>query len=46
MLRYRLARNKSNFEIDFLFVVYLNKRQIIKKKIKINGNVIRPAPLK
>ena len=45
MLQYHLAKYKSNFEIDFLFVVYLSKRQNIKKDITVNGNVIRPAPL-
>ena len=45
MQQYHLAKYKSNFEIEFLFVVYLSKQQSIKKKIKIKGNVIRPAPV-
>ena len=30
MLQYHLAKYKSNFEKDFLFIVYLSKRQNIK----------------
>ena len=37
MQRYRLAKYKSNFEIDFLFVVYLSKRQNIKKKSELTA---------
>ena len=45
MLPYHLVKYKSDFEIDFLFVVHLSKQQNIKKKITIKGNVIRPTPL-
>ena len=37
MQQYRLAKYKSNFEIDFLFVVYLSKRQNIKKKSELTA---------
>ena len=45
MLQHHYAEYKNNFQIDFLFVAYLSKLQNMKKKITINGNVIRPAPL-
>ena len=37
MLQYRLAKYKFNFEIYFLFEVYLSKRQNIKKKSKLTA---------
>ena len=42
MQRYRLAKYKFNFEIDFLFVVYLSKRQNIKKKSELKAKSLDP----
>ena len=40
MLQYHLAKYKSNFEIDFLFVVYLSKRQNNKKKSQLTATLL------
>ena len=45
MLQHHYAKYKYNFQIDFSYAAYLYKLQSMKKKIEINGNIIRPAPL-
>ena len=37
MQQYRLAKYKSNFEIEFLSVVHLSEQQNIKKKSELTA---------